>query len=208
MTDGVRPGHSAIYRWIDKYSKKAVKELDSVPINVGSNWAADETVLRLKEGERGSKGWLWDILDTRTRFLLATHLSQSRGTKDAQTLMERASKRAGGIAPQSVTTDKLAAYLDGLELAFGADTKHIRARTLTSESAKQLIERLHGTLKDRTKIMRSFLRKGTAKTVTDGWRIHYNFFRPHGALGNKTPAKVAGAKSPYKSWLDVVTDKS
>ena len=122
--------------------------------------------------------------------------------------MERASKRAEGIAPQSVTTDKLAAYIDGFELAFDADTKHIRARTLTSEPDRQLIERLHGTLKDCTKIMRSFLRKGTAKTVTDGWRIHYNFFRPHGALGNKTPAKVAGAKSPYKSWLDMVTDKS
>ena len=32
LTYGVRPDHSTIYRWIDKYSKKAVKELDSVPI--------------------------------------------------------------------------------------------------------------------------------------------------------------------------------
>lgn len=34
---------------------------------------------------------------------------------------ERASK-----TPRVVITDKLAAYLDGIELAFGADTQHYR----------------------------------------------------------------------------------
>ena len=48
------------------------------------------------------------------------------------------------------------------------------------------------------------MRKGTAKIVMDGWLAHYNFFRPHGALGGKTPAQVAGAESPYKSWKDVI----
>jgi len=40
---------------------------------------------------------------------------------------------------------------------------------------------------------------------------HYNFFRPHEALRDlppngldKTPAQVAKADYPYKSWLDVV----
>lgn len=178
------------------------KALKNIPIRTGSTWVADETVIHLKE-KGGLKQWFWDIIDDKTRFLLASHMSEGRGTKDAQILMERAAKRADMI-PKSVTTDKLAAYLDGVELTFGADTKHIQAKKLTAEDGTQIIERFHGTLKDRTKVLCSFMRKGTAKIFTDGWLCHYNFFRPHPTIGNKTPAEAAKAETPYKSWKDVI----
>ena len=38
----------------------------------------------------------------------------------------------------------------------------------------------------------------------DGWVIDYNFFRPHKALGGKTPASVAKIDVPLASWADVV----
>lgn len=199
---GVRPDHSNIYRWIVRYSQKAAKALNDVPIKVGSTWVADETVLKLKS-RGGETIWHFDCIDEKTRFLLASHLAESRRTKDAEILMERAARRANRV-PNSVITDKLAAYLDGIELAFGADTKHIRAKRLTAEPGTQIIERFHGTLKDRTKVMRSFLRRGTAKIVTDGWLVHYNFFRPHETLGGKTPAQAAGAKVPFRNWKDVI----
>jgi transposase-like protein len=202
LTYGVSPGPSTIYNWIIHYSKKAAKVLDSVPVKAGPAWIADETVIKLKE-KGGVNLWFWDIIDNKTRFLLASHMSESRGSKDAQALMEKAARRANSI-PKVVITDKLAAYLDGIELAFGADTKHIRAKKLTSEDGTQLIERFHGTLKDRTKVMGALMRKATAKLVTDGWLAHYNFFRPHQALGGKTPAEAANAEAPYKSWRDVV----
>ena len=202
LTYGVKPDDSTIYRWIVHYSRKATKALDNVPVRVGSKWVADETVIRLKE-KGGLKQWFWDIIDDKTRFLLASHMSEGRSTRDAQILMERAARRAGKV-PKSVITDKLAAYLDGIELAFGADTKHIRAKKLTSEPGTQLIERFHGTLKDRTKVMRSFMRRSTAKIVTDGWLVHYNFFRPHPAVDGKTPAEAASTDTQMKSWLTVV----
>lgn len=34
--------------------------------------------------------------------------------------------------------------------------------------------------------------------------MHYNFFRPHEALGDRTPAEKAGIKFLYKNWMDVV----
>ena len=202
LTYGVSPKPNTIYYWIVRYSKKAAKALENVPIRTGSTWVADETVIRLKEKDR-PKQWFWDIIDDKTRFLLASHMSDSRTTKDAQTLVERAARRTNKI-PRAITTDKLAAYLDGVELAFGAETRHIQAKKLTAKDGTQLIERFHGTLKDRTKVMRSFMRKGTAKIVMDGWLAHYNFFRPHQALNGKTPAEAAKAESPYKSWKDVV----
>lgn len=202
---GVKPDRMTIYRWIMRYSDKAVKALGKVPITVGSRWVADETVLKTKRDSKGNQ-WFWDIIDDKTRFLLASHWSETRGTRDAQTLVEKAARRACKV-PNAITTDKLAAYLDGIELAFGADTRHIRAKKLASKEGTQLIERFHSTLKDRTKVMRAFLAKGTARKLLDGWLVHYNFFRPHSALDNKTPAEAAGAVSPFKNWLDVVRQK-
>lgn len=204
LSYGVKPDRMTIYRWIVRYSKLASKTLESVPIKTGSRWVADETMLKLKQ-EGGSKTWFWDCIDDKTRFILASHLSEARGTKDAQILMERAARRAG-IIPKAVITDKLSAYLDGVELAFRAETRHLPAKKLTPENGTQLIERFHSTLEDRTKVMRSFLRRGTAKIVTDGWLCHYNFFRPHSALKGKTPAEVAGADTPFKNWTDVVRE--
>lgn len=202
LTYSVSPDRSTIYHWIVRYSKKAAKALNDVPIRTGSKWVADETMIRLKEKE-GSKQWFWDIIDDKTRFLLASHLSESRGTRDAKILMERAAKRTKTI-PEVVVTDKLASYLDGVELVFGSETRHLPAKKLTAKDGTQIIERFHGTFKDRTKVLRSFMRKGTAKIFNDGWLVHYNFFRPHSSLGGKTPAEAAGAKAPFKSWKDVV----
>ena len=72
------------------------------------------------------------------------------------------------------------------------------------EDSTRAIERFHGTLKDRTKVMRALADKETAKIILDGWLVHYNFFRPNSGIDGKTPAEAAGMKVPFKSWKDVV----
>jgi len=188
---------AAVYYWIVKFTKVAVAAARDYKPNVGDTWVADETVLKVE----GQNTWFWDIIDDKTRFLLASHISITRTTRDARILVERASQRAGKV-PKIIITDKLAAYLDGIELAFGADTKHIPAKGLTG--SKNIIERFHGTLKARTKVMRGLKTRESAKRITDGWLVHYNFFRPHEALGNKTPAQKAGIRFQFKNWLGVV----
>lgn len=190
---------AAVYYWVVKFSKIAIDRAKRYKPSVGDTWVADETVLKTE----GENIWFWDLLDGKTRFLLASHISTSRTTRDARTLVERAAERAGKI-PRVIITDKLAAYLDGIELAFGAETRHIPSKTLTTSPGTQLIERFHGTLKARTKVMRGLKTRKSAKLFTDGWLVHYNFFRPHEALGNKTPAERANIKFPFRNWLDVV----
>lgn len=116
--------------------------------------------------------------------------------------MEKAQARAGKT-PKVVLTDKLAAYIDGIEQEFGADAKHIQSKPFTVKDSTNLIERFHGTLKARTKVMRGLKEIETAKLFTDGWLVHYNFFRPHETLG-KTPAEAAGITFAFKNWLGVV----
>lgn len=192
------PSSSTIYEWVIRFTKLAVRlAKDYTPI-VGDTWVADETMLKIE----GRNVWFWDIIDDRTRFLLASHISPTRTSRDARILVERAKVRVGKI-PKVIVTDKLFAYLDGIELAFGSETEHIAAKGLVGN--KNIIERFHGTLKARTKIMRGLKTRQSAKLITDGWLVHYNFFRPHEALGNKTPAQKAGIKFPFRDWLDIVT---
>ncbi|MFC2060300.1 IS6 family transposase [Chloroflexota bacterium] len=196
---GSYPSDSTIYRWVSRFTKRAVKDLKGYKPDVGSIWVADETVLKID----GQNVWFWDMIDAKTRFLIATHISRTRTTKDAQMLMKKAYDRTGKI-PRVIYTDKLRAYLDGIELTFGADTKHKQGGPFDVENNTNLIERFHGTLKARTKIMRGLKDIASAKLFTEGWLLYYNYLRPHESLRGSTPAKVAGVKYPYRNWQDIV----
>ena len=190
---------STIYEWIGRFTKLAVNKSEDYKPVVGDVWIAGEIVLKIE----GRSIWFWDIIDIKTRFLLASLLSVTRSAKDAQRLMELALERAGKL-PKVVVTDKLDAYLDYVELAFGAETRQIHAKKLTSLAGTQLIEHFRGTLKEHAKVMRGLKRADTLKKTTDGWLVHYNFFSPNQALEKRTPAAQAGIKFPYKNWMDVI----
>ena len=151
-----------------------------------------------------------DIIDSDTRFLLASYLTPNRGTRQAQILMETAYGKAGTI-PKKIVTDKLAGYLDGIEMTFGSDTRHVQSSPFTVENDNNLIERFQGTIKERTKVVRGFKTVPTANLILAGFLIHYNYFKPHMSLKelpprgiDKTPAQIAGIKLPYKTWTEFV----
>jgi transposase-like protein len=196
------PSDSTVYRWIAKFTKQATNEAKSYKPNVGDVWVVDETMLDID----GKNVWFWDIIDAKTRFLLAFRLSRSRATKEAALVLNEARRRAGK-SPKKILTDKMGAYVNAVELVFGADTKHIQTKPFTVEVNTNLIERFHGTLKDRTKVMRGLKDIKSARLITDGFLIHYNYLRPHEALKGKTPAEVAGVKYPYHNWQEVVAKR-
>jgi hypothetical protein len=116
--------------------------------------------------------------------------------------MIKAHKRAGK-APKMIITDKLKAYLDGIAITF-RDTEHKQSKPFTiAEDSTNQIERFHGTLKQRTKVMRGLKNIDTAIQFTDGWLVHYNFLRPHESLKDATPAQAAGIDYPFKNWADI-----
>lgn len=193
---GNMPSTATIYEWILKYTQYATDSIEGYqPEKIGDTWIADETVLEID----GQNVWLWDIIDDKTRYLLATRLSTSRTTRDAQMLYDKAVKTAGK-EPQTVITDKLASYLD---VRYGKGTEHIQGRPFALEDNTQKIERFHGTLKQRTKVMRGLKNVETAIDFVNGWLVHYNYLRPHDSLDDKTPAEVAGIDFPYKNWADI-----
>lgn len=193
------PSSSTIYEWICRFTDEATAKARGYKPNVGDVWIADETIVDIG----GKKVWFWDLIDIKTRFLLASHMSFQRTAQHARRLVEKGAERAGKL-PKVVITDKLFAYLDGIEMAFGADTQHVQSKGFSVKPNTNLIERFHGTLKSRTKVMRGLKTPESALIILDGWLVYYNFFRPHESLGDKTPAEKAGLDFPLKNWLDVV----
>lgn len=109
---------STIYEWVTRFSGEAANRAREIHPNVGDVWIADETILDIG----GNKVWFRDLIDIKTRFLLSSHMSFRRTSQHAQALVEKAAHRAGKL-PKVIITDKLFAYLDGIEMAFGADIK-------------------------------------------------------------------------------------
>jgi putative transposase len=191
------PSTATIYEWIQKFTQYAIDSIKDYHPQVGDVWIADETVLNID----GSDLWLWDIIDDKTRYLLATRVSRKRTTADAQALIDRAIKTAGK-SPKLVVTDALSSYMD---VFYGKKAEHRQGGIARGgEDSTQKIERLHGTFKQRTKVMRGLKNFETALDFTDGWLVHYNYIRPHESLQNKTPAETAGIEYPYHNWADII----
>ena len=196
----VYPSDSTVYRWIVRFTEVAANLVKISNVKVGDLWIVGETVLSIDEGK---DIWLWDIMDDETKFLLASYMPVNRTMQHAGQLMARAVK-AAGHTPKIINLDKRKAHLDGIEIVFGADVRHLQPEGFMVEPNINMIERFHGTLKDRTKIIRRMKNKETAKLIMDGWMVHYNFFCPREELNNKTPGEVAKATFPYQSWQELI----
>jgi putative transposase len=192
------------YNWEKRFTKLAIREADKYKPKVGDVWQCDETVIHNNWGGRKKRLWLIDILDRDTRFLLATRLSLSRNKRDIALALKEAKDRAGK-SPKRILTDGWKGYIDGIELVFGADTKHVQTTPFADKNlSTNMIERWQGTLKERTKVMRGLKTLESMKHFLDGWVIHYNFFRPHLSLDDKTPAQKAKIDFPYANWKELI----
>jgi putative transposase len=196
---GYYPSKSVIFKWINKYTDLARKQFQNVRPDVGDTWVAYETMLNF-DGQH--KVWFYDIIDEKTRFLLASRVTLSRTTKDVEMLMKDAEKVAGK-KPRKVLTDSKHSCLESIGQAYGADTKHIQSYPTAKENDIQRIKRFHETSKDRTKIFKAFRNVETMIQFTDGWLVYYNYFKPHESLDGRTPAEEAHVKYDIHNWEDL-----
>ena len=193
------PSKRTIYRWVKEYTQDALREMDNHKAQTGDSWVADE--MQVTVG--GRKYWNWNVMDSKTRYILASHLSRRRDTRAATTVMRKAQKAAANT-PKTVKTDKLKSYIGAIEDVWGGDVKHVQSEGIRAELNNNLSERLQGTYRARTKTLRGLDNKESGQVYLDGWTLTYNLFRKHEALDNKTPASAAKVSTPFKSWESVV----
>ncbi len=198
---GVTIDHTTIYKWIKKYSEIIKAYVDTLEPELGDMWSADEMMIRLKyEGRTVNKTsnakyvWHWNCMDTKTRYLISNLVTKKRGVKEARELFKEA-KDIGGKKPEYVVTDGLGVYHRAFKKVFRdlhQRSKHISEVGIKDRINNNRVERLHGTIRDRDKVMRAMGSVKSSQKILDGHRVYYNFVRPHMALDGKTPAEEAG----------------
>jgi putative transposase len=188
---GVHVCQTSVWRWIMKYSKLVSEYVESLSPHLLGIYHVDETAIKCS----GVQKWFWEIIDSQTKFLVASHLSGSRTGEDATALFEK-SIRVAKRKPISIYCDGLPAYVDGYNKVFYTMRKDTRPELIRKVGIRAVhnqnsVERLHGTLKDRLKPTRGLKGEETVRTLLEGWVSHYNFVRLHQTL-KMTPAQASG----------------
>ncbi len=203
-------GNATVYRWIQKFVPRISEYVNSLSPELSGTWQADEVFLKMKGGEKVKKmdgmADLWNVMDRKTRFLLASKVSKHRDDDGAIKAMLEAKKNAHDSQPEAIITDAHRSYNEGISYAwFNERTpKHIAKAGIRKPNAtNNRIERLNATVRERVKVQRGW--KSFKTPLAEGQRIHYNFVKPHMALEGQTPAEVAGVGLETKDkWMELL----
>lgn len=83
--ENVSVNQTTILRWIQKYMKLLSKYSEKYKAEVGNIWHSDEmTCFIKKEGEKKYYEWIWNIMDAKTRYLLACQITEKRFVNGAR----------------------------------------------------------------------------------------------------------------------------
>ncbi|MFY9716386.1 MAG: IS6 family transposase [Thermoplasmata archaeon] len=184
--------HVTVYNWVVHFGQIAAEWMDRQGARTGERWHIDETVVNVN----GEPRYVWNVLDADSRFLMATHVSRGRSLDETRTPIRKA-KAVTPDRPMEVFTDGMNAYSRAVrrELGYRSGDRivnpHHRVPSIRAPESNNLVERLHGTEKERIKVMRGFDNDRGTANLMEGFRAHYNLVREHQALGT-TPAVAAG----------------
>ena len=196
-----------ILNWIKKYSA-LVKEFVTAQVpQLSGMWHEDETML----GVEGRNIWFWEMIDEDTKFMVASHISNTRTFEDTVAIFKKGFEQSK-VKPRAVFVDGCNAYQAAFNKVFYTMRKDTRPELvqrvgIRARETNNVVERLHGTLKDRTRCMRGLHSYESTKLLLEGWSVHYNCVRPHQTLGGKTPAQAARMQIPntWKGLIDEAT---
>ncbi|HVB96071.1 MAG TPA: IS6 family transposase, partial [Nitrososphaerales archaeon] len=199
---GEKVSQVTVWKWVRKYSILVGEYVKTLSPQIGGRWHHDETVIRCE----GQNQWFWECIDEDTRFLVASHLSETRSLKDTVTQFRNALETAKR-KPTVLYVDGSNQYDQAFNTVFWSRYKVSRPELvkrigIRSRETNNMVERLHETVKERTRPMRGFKNQDSAKSILIGYVVNYNFARPHLSLKGKTPAQQAGIE--VKGWKALV----
>ena len=175
-----------VYNWVVKYSKMISNFTDKIKINGGQEVQVDEMEYKTK----GEKSWFIDSIDSKTRYMVASNFFKQRTTENINVVMKRAKYKTQGNVT-TITTDGFHAYIKSVKKTFGYNNKihqfnvHHNISIACIEGHFNIyIERLHNSIRERTKTFRGFHGSiESADSIMKGYEIFYNFIRKHQAIG-------------------------
>jgi transposase-like protein len=206
----------SIYSWVVKYAKLIHKFTDSLKLSVGSEVQFDEVEYeRRKNHEKGSKGtqtnYFVDSIDTTTRFMVASNYNKDRSGKRIKAVIQKAKDKTDKQI-KIVTTDGYNAYLNSVQKVFGyyalkkGQVEHNVVTQLKGDGFNLPIERLHNSLRARTKVFRGFHGSvESANSILKGFEVYYNFINKHQGINACPYELVTDLKfNTENKWLEFI----
>jgi len=196
---GETVAQSTVLYWIHKYGSMVSQYVATLKPQLGGKYHHDETALKVG----GEEKWFWETMDEDTRFIVAHLLTQSRTSEDAKNVFTQALERQ---RPTAFYTDGSFAYDEAMKKVFytrykANQVEWVRRVGIRARKTNNIVERLHGTLKDRLRPMRGLKNLESSEELLTGYVVDYNFCRTHSAIG-KTPAQAAGIE--VKGWKQLI----
>lgn len=194
-----------ILNWIRKYSKLVKEYMITLVPQLSGLWHEDETMIQCE----GRSIWFWEMIDEDTKFMVASHLSGTRTLEDTIAIFKKGFKQSK-VRPRAVFVDGSHVYSRAFNKVFYTLRKDTRPELVQrvgvrTRETNNVVERLHGTLKDRTKPMRGLKSFESTKAILEGYVVHYNCVRPHQSLGGKTPAQASRVSAP-SNWKGLIEE--
>jgi transposase-like protein len=194
--------YKSVYNWIDKYVGIMNEYVNEIQPEIGDVWHTDEMMVNIG----GSWEYLWNVMDEKTRFQLASVVSTERKVRDARMVFQKAKKNSGGRRPKFMVTDGLQSYKRAINKEFqtnAGETEHLFNVGLQHHPNNNHVERLHGSIRQREKVMRGI--KIDTTPIIEGHRLYYNFVKPHESLEGRTPSEEAGINiEGDNKWLTLM----
>lgn len=202
---GEKVSQVTILNWIRKYSKLVKEYVEKQEPQLSGLWHEDETMLKCE----GRNIWFWEMMDEETKFMVSSHLSETRTFVDTVAIFDKGLKQSK-TRPKKVFVDGCNAYKRAFNRVFYSRYKAERVELvqrvgIRARETNNSVERLHGTLKDRTRCMRGLHSYESTELLLEGWSVHYNCVRPHQSLGDKSPAEAAQMDIP-NTWVGLIDE--
>ena len=207
--------HKSIYKWVIKYSKIISKFTDQIKVNLGSEVQVDEVEYHRRKcatAKLGAeKNFFIDSVCPQTRFMVASNYVRSRNEKQIRKVIEKI-KEKSATQIKVITTDGWRAYEKQVKKVFGYNNHTrqyniIHNKVIADEKGfNHPIERLHNSLRARTKTFRGFHGSlESANSIMKGLSIYYNFITKHQAIGVCPYELATDLKlNSENKWLELI----
>ncbi len=182
----------SVYNWIVKYANMISKFTDKLKVNGGSEVQVDEMEYHRREEHKNKgtfKDWFIDSIDVKTRYLVSGKYFKARGKSEIKEVIGKVKYKTEGYVT-TITTDGWQVYKGVVKKTWGWNLKEQKYNIIhnpviasNGEGFNLYIERLHNSIRERTKTFRGFHGSvESADSIMKGYIIFYNFIRKHQSI--------------------------
>ena len=185
--------HETIRRWTNRFTEIMDRYTEKFEPQLGNKWHIDEQMVK------SGKEWryCWDMIDSKTRFLIANNVTKGRSIKEAKEVLQKA-KKTTHRKPRIIVTDGLQTYKKALVKEYGTTTGRHLSKPLHLHNVgvrdivnNNILERYHNEFREFDKVRRGFKNDKTTQQWSENFRVYHNFIKPNVSLGGLTPAEAS-----------------